>query len=150
MAVAVTAGCSSNTSTAGGGVGANLVSAFCTPTNGNSTIDNPQITFEPSTGVGNQFDRVVCSQTVGTIGHEITLYYYRTTGLVHSVQHAWGPAAGGGPTGLTQCVESTATTCPTSAVSVNVSQRTAVFTSLVLNDPLGGTSTCTLSGSMTW
>lgn len=147
LVVGVMAGCSSSNG-AGGGAGANLVSSNCTPADGNATIDNAQITFEPN-AEGTGYDRVTCSQTVGTVGHEITMYYYPTTGLVHSVQHAWGPAAGGAGS-LTQCVESTATTCPSSSVSVNVSGRTATFTTLDLTDPLGGTAVSRLNGTLSW
>src|SRR5262245_12852131 len=133
--------------TPGSGGSSTLVTKDSNPPEGDASYTNPSIFYDINAD-GSGYDRVVVSETVGATGHEITLYFTPGTGAVHSVQHFWGPVAGGASSN-TQCLEGS-NTCDPAKVVVDEGAQTVTFSDLVLDGLLDPSQTSTIDGAVQW
>lgn len=148
-AVTAFAGCDDSNGMTGGTPGpggAALVSMASTPSSGDADFSNPTILHETNQGV-DMLDVVRLSETVGTIYHEIDVYWVPGTGEIRSVQHGWGDPSGSGAS--TGCWVG-GPPCDPAGVSVDEASQVVTFTDLALPDTSGGASTSTLDGTVLW
>jgi hypothetical protein len=115
-----------------------------TPANGNAVLDAPSI-FHEANADGGSYDRITVTQAVAGITHSLYFYYTAPTETVHSAQHVWGPIGG-----VTQCVAGSSD-CVAANVTIDTPGESVTFTNLVLpQDPVNGTATSTVSGTLAW
>jgi len=150
-ALAVVTGCDdANDPVSGGGpTGGGLVISEAQPPEGNGTLANPTITYETDQGP-DHLDVVRLSETVGDEGHELEFYWVPATAEVRSVQHAFGPAAGGAATLTGCCTGAGCSPCDPSKISVDTANRVITAAGLVLPDMFGGTGTSRVDGTVHW
>ena len=152
-ALALATGCTDSDSVLGPpGGGGGLVVSNANPSDGDGNLDAPTLFHDTNQGV-DMLDALYVSQTVGPTGHEISIYWDPSTSEIRSIQHAWGPAAGGPSSGTTGCCAppgSCPSSCDPAEVSVDTGTQTVTFTGLVIDDMFGGTDTSQIDGSVTW
>jgi hypothetical protein len=140
--VALLFGCAngSNAGSGNGGASANLVFTASSPSTGNATLDNAAVTYDPNAD-SSGYDRLTVAQTVGGIDHTFYFYFTPSSGAPHSAQHVWTGA------NIAQCI---APDCVAANAVVNASTQTVTFNNLVLTDALGGATTSTVTGTISW
>jgi hypothetical protein len=140
-------GCNSNDVTsppAGGGGSSNLVQSASNPANGDGTLTAAATLAVNSGGTG--YDEANISQMLGIVGHDLVVTWDTNTHVLNGVNNGWFDGTSGGNT---LCLAS-GTPCDPAKVSIDFAAHTVTFTGLVLPDTFGGTSTSTLTGTMSW
>ncbi|MBK7786533.1 MAG: hypothetical protein IPJ57_18795 [Gemmatimonadetes bacterium] len=139
---------SSGPNNGGGGGGGSLTATNAAPASGNATFDNLMISHD--TGAEGITGGIVirATQSIGAHDHEISVYF-DSLGVVETVQHQWTTGSPATLVGLAMCTSGGAA-CPGAGVAVDVAQQSITFTALVLPDPIGGATTSTLDGALTY
>lgn len=129
--------------TGGGGTSGVVISA-ANPANGNGTLTD-SATLSVDAG-GTHLDEANISQSLGIVGHDLTVTWDTNTHAIHAVNEGWFDGTTGG---TTLCLAG-ANPCDPTKVTVDFVNHKVTFTGLVLPDTFGGTATATLNGTMVW
>jgi hypothetical protein len=130
---------------AGGSGTSNLVVSAANPADGNSTLTDAATLTVNSGGSG--FDELDLSTSVGGVGHEVVVTWDTGTHAINSAQHVWG--SGAVTSGFTQCVAGSSP-CDLGKIALDFAGHKVTFTGLPLLDAFGGSTSCTLTGTMAW
>jgi hypothetical protein len=140
-------GCSSDDVTsppAGGGGTSGVVVSAASPANGNGTLTASATFTQNANNTG--YDEANISQSLGGVGHDLTVTWDTTTHAINAVNEGWFDGTTGGNT---LCLAGT-NPCDPTKVTVDFANHKVTFTGLVLPDAFGGTTTSTLTGTMVW
>jgi hypothetical protein len=118
------------------------------PASGNATFDNLTITHDTGAEAITGGIAIRATQTIGAFDHEISVYF-DSTGVVESAQHQWITGSPAALVGLAQC-SSAGVACDPAHIAVNIGTKQITFTALVLPDPIGGSTTSTVDGTITY